>query len=70
GVVAVLVAEPGAQLTEDDLKGAIAAKLASFKRPRRFFIVAELPRNTMGKVQKNILRDNFVDAFAPAESTP
>ena len=40
------------------------ARLAKFKMPKRVFIVDELPRNTMGKVQKNVLRDMYEDIYA------
>ncbi|MDP3854433.1 AMP-binding protein [Phenylobacterium sp.] len=39
-------------------------KLAAFKAPKRVFFVAELPRNAMGKVQKNLLRDTYAETFA------
>jgi len=45
---------------------AIAPDLARFKQPRAAVVVADLPRNTMGKVQKNVLRDQFKDWFSPA----
>lgn len=44
----------------DALKG----QLANFKIPKRCFVVQELPRNTMGKVQKNLLRDEHKQLFA------
>jgi malonyl-CoA/methylmalonyl-CoA synthetase len=50
-------------------KAMIAAareKLAAFKAPKRVFFVDELPRNAMGKVQKNVLRETYKDVFAPA----
>jgi malonyl-CoA/methylmalonyl-CoA synthetase len=43
---------------------AIAPELARFKQPRAAVVVADLPRNTMGKVQKNVLRDQYKDWFA------
>ena len=64
-VVAVLVPEPG---TTPDIAGIEAAArqtLAGFKRPRLFDVVEALPRNTMGKVQKNALREKHADAFRP-----
>ena len=64
GVVAAVVAKPGAKLDEAGLLAAIAGSLARFKQPRKLFVVDELPRNTMGKVQKNLLRDRFKDTFA------
>jgi malonyl-CoA/methylmalonyl-CoA synthetase len=42
----------------------LKAKLANFKIPKRCFVVPELPRNTMGKVQKNLLRDQHKGLFA------
>ena len=41
----------------------IEARLAKFKLPKRVLFVDELPRNTMGKVQKNLLRDRFADLY-------
>ncbi|MCY3931630.1 MAG: AMP-binding protein [Acidobacteria bacterium] len=62
GVVAVLVAE--AEPVEDDtLRSALDAGLARYKHPRRFYWVDELPRNAMGKVQKNVLRERYRDAY-------
>ena len=58
-VTAVIVAEPDAQLTEDIIKSSLSADIAKFKQPKQVFFVDELPRNTMGKVQKNVLRDTF-----------
>jgi len=63
-VVAVVVPRAGATLDEAALLAAIAPKLARFKQPRRVFSIAELPRNTMGKVQKNALRERFKGVFA------
>ena len=65
-VFAVLVAEAGASLTPEDVLGAIRDRLARFKQPKAAVILPELPRNTMGKVQKNLLRDRFADVFARA----
>jgi len=58
-VVAAIVPEAGAQPTLAVLEDRVGAKLARFKHPRRYDMVEELPRNTMGKVQKNLLRANF-----------
>ena len=57
GVVAVIVAEAGAEVSCEEIGTAISSHLAKFKQPRKFIMVEELPRNTMGKVQKNVLRD-------------
>ena len=64
--VAVVIAKPGAQLDGEALIAALKARLANFKIPKRCFIAAELPRNTMGKVQKNLLRDQHKALFSPS----
>ncbi|MCO4838070.1 MAG: malonyl-CoA synthase [Oceanospirillaceae bacterium] len=58
-VTAVIVVEPGVNLTEDTIKKALSTSIAKFKQPKHVFIVDELPRNTMGKVQKNVLRKAY-----------
>lgn len=58
-VCAVIVLKEKKSLTESQLIDAISANLARFKQPKKTFFVDELPRNTMGKVQKNILRTQF-----------
>jgi malonyl-CoA/methylmalonyl-CoA synthetase len=63
-VVAVVVPEPGARLTADAVSDGTAADLARFKQPRHVAIVAALPRNAMGKVQKARLRDEYCSLFA------
>ena len=65
-VVAVLVPEPGKTPDIAGIEAAARESLAGFKRPRLFDVVDALPRNTMGKVQKNALRDKHADAFRPA----
>jgi malonyl-CoA/methylmalonyl-CoA synthetase len=63
GVSAVVVLRPGAQLTEANIVGALRKELAGYKVPKRVFVVSELPRNAMGKVQKNVLREHYRDTF-------
>lgn len=59
-VTAVVVPRRGAApASEDAIIAALKEKLANFKVPKRVYFVDELPRNTMGKVQKNVLRDRF-----------
>ena len=55
-VTAVVVTRSGDALNESKLISALKADIASFKVPKRIYLVAELPRNAMGKVQKNVLR--------------
>ena len=62
--VAIVVARPGAELTGDALIEALKKRLANFKIPKRCFIVDALPRNTMGKVQKNLLRNQYQVSFS------
>lgn len=63
-VVAVLVARPGSTVDTDALKTAMEERLARFKQPKHIAVIADLPRNTMGKVQKNLLRQQFNTLFA------
>lgn len=58
-VTAVVVARPGERLTSNAILGALKPQLASFKMPKFVYLVADLPRNTMGKVQKNLLRQQY-----------
>ncbi len=63
GVVAVLVAAPGQSIDADAIRSVASDRLAKFKQPKVIEVVPELPRNTMGKVQKNLLRDQFAGVF-------
>ncbi|WP_438955134.1 malonate--CoA ligase [Cognatiyoonia sp.] len=62
-VVAVVVPESGVAIDADALKNALSDKLAKFKQPRKIIVLPELPRNTMGKVQKAEMRRIFADLF-------
>ncbi len=62
--LAVLVPRPGVTLDPQAVLGAIADRLARFKQPRAAVLVEELPRNTMGKVQKTLLRARYAGLFA------
>lgn len=66
GVTAVLVAKPGAKLSERDIIDSIKQRLAAYKLPKRVLLIDELPRNTMGKVQKNALRNIFAALYTKA----
>jgi len=61
--VAVLILKPNATLTPDAVIADLKAKLANFKIPKRCYVLPELPRNTMGKVQKNVLRETYKGLF-------
>jgi malonyl-CoA/methylmalonyl-CoA synthetase len=64
GVTAAVVAKPGALLSEAAIIESIKARLARYKVPKRILVVDELPRNAMGKVQKNVLRTAFAAIYA------
>ncbi|MEQ1512084.1 MAG: malonyl-CoA synthase [Lysobacteraceae bacterium] len=68
-VIAVLVAQPDARLDLTAIDAVLREQLARYKQPKALEVVAELPRNTMGKVQKNLLRDRFGAKFAPGIPT-
>lgn len=61
--VAVVVPRAGAVVVADDILSTLKAQLANFKVPKRCVVVPDLPRNTMGKVQKNLLRAQYQEAF-------
>ena len=67
-VLAVVARAPGAHLESEDISGALIPILAAFKRPKKIVIVDELPRNTMGKIQKAELRRMHVNSFIAAPS--
>jgi len=62
--VAIVIPRPGARIDSDQLITTLKGQLANFKVPKRCFVVDELPRNTMGKVQKNLLREQHKGLFA------
>ena len=64
GVVAIVVREPGGTLEAEEIQASLRDRLAKFKQPKAIFFMDELPRNTMGKVQKNALREKFDGVFA------
>ena len=61
--VAVVIPKPGASLDADAIVATLKSQLANFKIPKKCYVVSELPRNTMGKVQKNVLRDQYKGLF-------
>jgi len=58
-VVAVVVPEAGAEISEAGIVASLKEKIANFKVPKQVHFVDELPRNAMGKVQKNVLRSRY-----------
>ncbi|MEA2896738.1 MAG: malonyl-CoA/methylmalonyl-CoA synthetase [Bradyrhizobium sp.] len=64
GVTAVVVCDRNAGVDEAAVLKALDGRLAKFKMPKRVIFVDELPRNAMGKVQKNILRDTYKGIYA------
>ncbi len=67
GVTAVVVPDKKTPLDEAAVLRALDGRLAKFKLPKRVLFIDELPRNTMGKVQKNILRDKYGKLYADAK---
>ncbi|MGA1645521.1 MAG: AMP-binding protein, partial [bacterium] len=63
GVVGVLVPQAGCTLDVEQIAEILKPKIARFKQPKQLFVLPELPRNTMGKVQKNVLRDQYAQVF-------
>jgi malonyl-CoA/methylmalonyl-CoA synthetase len=63
-VVAVVVPRPGAALDGAAIARELKSRIANFKVPKQVFVVDELPRNAMGKVQKNLLREQHRGLFA------
>ncbi|MGJ8544104.1 MAG: malonate--CoA ligase [Sulfitobacter sp.] len=63
-VAVAVVQEPGGTLTADDILASISTDIARFKIPRKIFFLDALPRNTMGKVQKNVLRTSHAEHAA------
>ena len=64
GVVAVVVTEPGKVVSEAAVLEALDDRLARFKQPKRVMFVDQLPRNTMGKVQKKSFRDGYANLLS------
>ncbi len=62
--VAVLIPKPGASLDAGEILASLKSKLANFKIPKQCFVVGELPRNAMGKVQKTLLREQHKNLFS------
>ncbi len=59
--VAIVIPKPGAKLEPANILQKLKAMLANFKVPKRCYVVTDLPRNAMGKVQKNVLRSQYAN---------
>ena len=70
GVTAVVVPKPGAGIDEEIVLHGLKDRLARYKQPKRVLFIEELPRNTMGKVQKNILRETYGNLYMTDKSAP
>ena len=64
GVTAVIVKKKGSDLSEAKILSALEDRIAKFKLPTRILFLDDLPRNTMGKVQKNLLRETYKVLYA------
>ena len=64
GVTAAVVLKPDAAVDEQSVLAALKDRLARYKQPKRVVFIPDLPRNTMGKVQKNALRNRFADLYS------
>jgi malonyl-CoA/methylmalonyl-CoA synthetase len=69
GVTAAVVPRPAAEVSEADVIHSLQARLARYKVPKRVLFVDELPRNAMGKVQKNLLRATYGSIYQVRRST-
>ena len=63
GVTAIVVRTKPEQIDEKAIIAALQDRLAKFKQPKKIIFMDDLPRNSMGKVQKNVLRDQFAKLY-------
>lgn len=63
GVLAVIVGEEGKTIDPEALIDSLKTRMAAYKLPKKIFVVNELPRNAMGKVRKNQLRERYLETF-------
>ena len=67
-VTAVIVPQASAALSEADVINSLQTRLARYKIPKRVLLIDELPRNTMGKVQKNVLRTVYASLYGAGKA--
>jgi malonyl-CoA/methylmalonyl-CoA synthetase len=68
-VAAVVVPRKSGAIDASSIVDGLRGKIANYKVPKRVFMVEDLPRNTMGKVQKNVLRERYKNTFTPQRRT-
>ncbi|MCT7654700.1 hypothetical protein MBH78_07735 [Oceanimonas sp. NS1] len=68
-VTAVVVPKPGATPNEAEIRQLLSDRLARYKQPKHILLVESLPRNVMGKVQKNLLRAQYQDLYLAKTAT-
>src|ERR1041384_3147844 len=64
GVTAAVVRRAGSTVDERAILAGLSGRLAKFKQPKRIIFVNALPRNAMGKIQKNLLRERFAELYS------
>jgi acyl-CoA synthetase (AMP-forming)/AMP-acid ligase II len=62
-ITAVVVPKPGANIDQDMLLAAVRERTAGFKAPKAIIVVDELPKTSTGKIQKNVVREQFTDYY-------
>jgi malonyl-CoA/methylmalonyl-CoA synthetase len=67
-VTAVVIARSGCAIDEARMLSELRARLANYKVPKRVLLVDEFPRNALGKVQKNILRQRYEKLYCPQQA--
>jgi acyl-CoA synthetase (AMP-forming)/AMP-acid ligase II len=58
-VTALVITQPGADLTPEQIQAGLAERLATYKRPKSVVVVEDFPRTATGKIQKNVLRQDY-----------
>ena len=64
GVIAIIITDPDTEISRDNLNAFVSKQLATYKRPKQIYFVKSLPRNSMGKVEKNVLRKEYKNTFS------
>ncbi|WP_309083004.1 malonyl-CoA synthase [Chelativorans sp.] len=69
-VIAAVVPDGSRDIKAEDIEAHLSERLARYKRPSDIIFLTELPRNTMGKVQKDVLRRHYAEGWAPVAARP